>query len=140
MRTSAIVSMIALALTINLNAATPQKGGALLSVKHKATLFASLRNIEENTKKVSDWMFNESFFEPGMKKMESKAVKSFNFETIEKTKSISEWMLNDALFTDYEKATPIEDWMFNDALFSNSEKMTPVKDWMLNYQSFSNKK
>ncbi|MGQ1889080.1 hypothetical protein ACT29H_01410 [Thermophagus sp. OGC60D27] len=140
MKTSAIVSMIILALTMNLNAATPQTGETLLSIKHKATLFASLRNIEENTKKISAWMLNEKNFEPGVKKMESNRVMPAAFITVEKSRSIEKWMLNDALFSDYEEATPIEEWMFNDSLFSDSEKQVTIKNWMLDVNSFRTQK
>lgn len=133
MKTTTIVSMIVLGLTINLNAANPQTGGEVLSIKNKAVLFASLRHIEENTRKVSDWMLNEKTFEPGTEMTKTAYLMSKFAAPVEESRQIEEWMLNESLFTYFEEAAEIEPWMFDEELFSNSsnETMKQIKEWML---------
>ena len=140
MKTTAIFSVLILAISLNLTASTPQIGEDNLSNKNKAFLYASLTNIEENIREVSAWMLNDKAFKPKTTNSVSFANIPEAFVTVEKRRILEDWMFNDALFSDFEEAAPIEEWMFNDEQFTTPEKLIPLQTWMLDYNTFRIKK
>lgn len=106
MKTTAIFSIIALALTININAENPNRRLASTSAKLNANFleYINTSNYEEENAEVAEWMLDETAFE----------------ETEELVK-IEDWMLTPEAFTcygDYDEETiEIEDWMLNPDAF-----------------------
>jgi len=142
MKTSVFFSIIALALTVNMNAANtknePRNENALPSNVNLSELLAV---EDEKILEVSEWMTDAEAFET-------------NYELIE----IEEWMLNPAafkrtelkevafemdasVFEDYEEEIlPVEPWMLSVESYDlkyfeadYDEEILPIEDWMLNF-------
>lgn len=123
MKTSAIFSLIAIAMTLNLNAAN-NDGDLNRATNTSANFLATLDMIDEKALDVSDWMLDvESFREPKV--------------------LVEDWMLDESFFEEHEDMIEIDEtWMFNVDAFLGmetdfQEDITEVEEWMFSVTSFS---
>jgi len=140
MKTSAIFSLIAIAMTLNLKAAN-NDGDLNNATTTSAYFLETLDMIEEKTLDVSDWMLDvESFREPKVLVEDWMLEESF-FEEHEDILEIDEtWMFNVDAFlgmeTDFEEdINEVEEWMFLVTSFSDDfkEEISPIEEWMFNF-------
>ncbi|MDA3820532.1 MAG: hypothetical protein PF590_08750, partial [Candidatus Delongbacteria bacterium] len=107
MKTSIIFTVIALAITMNLNAETPVERNTYPSAN--ASVVNAFKALEEENIEVSSWMLDIAAFET-----EYVGVDDWMFDVnafAETSMAVEEWMFNESLFTDYEKNIELEDWM-----------------------------
>ncbi len=126
MKTSAIFTLITIALTINLNAASPSN-----------EFISSLNNIEENTIEVEDWMLDIDAFDTESERMDQEEWMTSFDQDVEPLITIEDWMLDEALFTDYEQMVKIENWMLDESLFTDYESNLAIREWMFDIQAFT---
>lgn len=131
MKTSAIFTIVALALTMTLNA---ENTYPLTS----ASLLNAIETVEEENIAVSSWMLNPEAFETEYAVVENRV---FAIDALAETSmEIEEWMFNESLFTDYEKNIELKEWMFDVNDFLNTgtlqEEFLEIEDWMLDVESF----
>ncbi|WP_462319533.1 hypothetical protein [Marinilabilia sp.] len=128
MKTTAIFSIIALALTININAENPNRRLASTSAKLNANFleYINTSNYEEENAEVAEWMLDVDAF-----------------ETNEEVLEIEEWMLDETAFEETEELVKIEDWMLTPEAFTcygdYDEENIEIEDWMLNPDAFLKK-
>ncbi|RCW37322.1 hypothetical protein [Marinilabilia salmonicolor] len=126
MKTSAIFSLIALTLTINLNASNPSQ-----------EFIVSLNSSYEENIEVADWMLDINEFSAETEMIEIEEWMTAFDQTLESFIPIEDWMLNETLFTDNEELVQLEAWMLNEALFTDYERNLALKEWMFNVQAFT---
>ncbi|WP_010664976.1 hypothetical protein [Marinilabilia salmonicolor] len=126
MKTSAIFSLIALTLTINLNASNPSQ-----------EFIASLENTYEENIEVADWMLDINGFAADADMIEIEEWMTDFDQTLGSFIPIENWMLDETLFTDNEELVNLEEWMFNESLFTDYEENLAIKEWMFNVQAFT---
>jgi hypothetical protein len=117
MKTSAIFTLIALALTITIKAANPSQ-----------EFLASLNNGYEENIEVADWMLNVEAFDSEAEIIEIEEWMTSFDQTINPIIAIEDWMLNASLFSEKEERIKLEDWMLDESLFEDYEKTLTIKD------------
>lgn len=142
MKTSVFFSIIALALTVNLNAANnenePRKEKTLPANLNLSELLAV---EEENILEVSEWMTDAEAFETNyeLREIEGWMLDPSAFEKPEVKKASFE--LDASVFEDYEEELlQVEPWMLSVESYDLEyfeadfeEEILPIEDWMLNF-------
>lgn len=142
MKTSVFFSIIALALTVNLNAANnenePRKENALPASLNLSELLAV---EEEEILEVSEWMTDEEAFEASyeLREIEDWMLVPTAFEKPE-VKEVA-FALDASLFEDFEEEIiPVEPWMLSFEAYdfeyfeaNYEEEILPIEDWMFNF-------
>jgi len=143
MKTSAIITVAALAMAMNINALNPNPSEMACKMdNHSAGNMASLPINEESEIEVTDWMLDVDAF-----------------ATEHKTLEIEPWMLGDDAFSEpavtvtieaglnfeeidneYDEIIELKDWMFDIEAFQNDEdfeeELIELKDWMFDVDAF----
>ncbi len=125
MKTAAIFTLVAVALTINLNATNPSE-----------EFVSSLNTVEEKNIEVADWMLNIDAFDTESEMMEVEEWMTNFDQDVEPLIAVEDWMLDESQFTDYEQLVQVESWMLDESLFTDYESNLAIRDWMLDIQAF----
>ncbi|MFO8000061.1 MAG: hypothetical protein R6U46_02385 [Marinilabilia sp.] len=160
MKTSAICTLIAITLTITLNAAyandSEGKPKKETGVTLESSFLASLDIIEEEVMEVSDWMFDVEAFEADYETIEIDETWMFDVEAFRCEEEyvevedwmfdvtafeapsfvLEQWMLDEIFFEEEEVSEIDETWMFDVEAFRCEEEYIEVEDWMFDVEAF----
>lgn len=141
MKNSAIFTLAAIAMTMNLNALTPNPNEmALDNNRHDAAFMTTLNTAGETETAVTDWMFDVNAFEtePAMAGIEPWMLDVNAFS--EPVTTAEDWLNFDALDEEYEETIELEAWMFDVDHFMDEEdfeeEMIEIEEWMFDVDAF----
>jgi len=138
MKTSAIFTLAVIAMTMNLNALTPNPKEMAFNID--AGFIATLYTVEEAETAVTDWMFDVDAFEtePAMSEIEPWML---DVDAFSEPAVLTEASFNfDDLEDDYEEMIELEEWMFDVDQFMEEEdfeeEMIEFEAWMFDVDAF----